>query len=230
MLGDQLEGQLRELHSDPRWSIAPRPDAEALIRAAAKRQRLRAASVTTAVAAVVAAAIIAPLSLLPGSPASGGQHQSSVRPSAGSKTAHAPIVIDPQIGETFARAPASATPTLTAQQAWARFAHVNHWGGTSVPAGVHVQLGLLTLPVGPADAPGTGNLPKSNGKAYTADNELTYGYSSPSGCPTLNPRLEAPPGAHCISWVFLNANTGKQIDSTYQKVGHWHWRLVPNKI
>lgn len=148
-----------------------------------------------------------------------------VRASAKSAAWHAAITIDPQIGETFAPAPASAKPRLTAQQAWARYT-----GETVIASGIRVRLGLLTLPVGPADAPGTGDLPKFNGEAYTALNELAYGYSAPRGCVTMNPRLLPPPGAQCLYWEFLNANTGKQIDSTEQKIGHWHWRIDPNGL
>jgi hypothetical protein len=175
------------------------------------------------VIAALTAAIVVPVSLLPGSPAAGGQRQRPAHPLAAAKAAHAAIVIDPQVGETFARAPASAKPKLTAEQAWAQFARVNRWGSTAVPSGVHVRLGLLTLPAGPASAPGSGRLVKVNGEAYTADNELAYGYSSPSGCLTLNPRLTVPPKARCMFWTFLSASTGEQIESTYQKIGHWHW-------
>lgn len=138
------------------------------------------------------------------------------------------IVIVPQYGETFTPVAVSAAPALTAGQAWARFARLNSWSRTGVPSGVHVQLGHFTLPVGPADAPGTSHLVKANGEAYTALNELAYGYSSPSGCVTMNPRLLPPPDARCLFWTFLNANTGKQIVSSYQMIGHWHWLINPN--
>jgi hypothetical protein len=138
------------------------------------------------------------------------------------------ITIDPQVGETFAPAPASAAPKLTAQQAWARYARENGSDHAAIPSVVHVRLGLLTLPVGPANAPGTSNLTISNGEAYTALNELAYGYSSPSGCVSMNPWVLFPPDARCIEWDFLNANTGTQIDSTWQKIGHWHMLMNPN--
>jgi hypothetical protein len=144
----------------------------------------------------------------------------SVRSAPGRGT----ITIDPQIGETFGPAPAAVAPKLTAQQAWARFTRHN----TAIPSAVHAHLGFLTLPVGPADAPGASQLVNANGEAYAVLNKLVYGYSSMSGCVTLNPRLLPPPGAHCIYWGFLDANTGKEIDSTYQKIGHWHWLINPN--
>lgn len=125
---------------------------------------------------------------------------------------HKPIVIDPQVGEILAPAPASARPKLTAQQAWARYMrHVGAPRHTALPSYIRVHLGLLTLPTGPGS---TG--------PYTARNELTYGYSSPSACVTMNPRVMFPPGARCVYWDFLDASTGHQIDSTYQAVGHWH--------
>ncbi|HEY3958176.1 MAG TPA: hypothetical protein VGM53_32830 [Streptosporangiaceae bacterium] len=218
---DRIAERLQELLRDPRWSIAPRPGAEARIRNVARRQRLRAVCAATGVVAVLAAAVVVPLTLM-----TGGSAVRSIGPGQGSSAGpvaarHAAIVIDPHVGETFARASASAAPRLTAQQAWARFAHHLRSNRTAIPAEVHVRLGLLTLPIGPT-GPG-------HSESYTAHNELTYGYSSPpGGCPTINPRLVAPPNARCIPWTFLNANTGKQIDSTYQKVGHWHW-LIDSK-
>lgn len=126
---------------------------------------------------------------------------------AGAAVVRKTITIDPQVGETFAPAPRSARPRLTARQAWARYTH-----DTVLPSSINAQLGLLTLPTGPG---GTG--------PYTAHNELTYGYSStPSGCVTMNPRVIFPPSARCIMWQFLDANTGREIDSTWQILGHPH--------
>lgn len=136
------------------------------------------------------------------------------------------ITIDPQTGLTFAAAPSSAAPRLTAQQAWARFTRHK----SPIPSDVHAHLGLLTSPVGPATAPGTSHLVKARGEAYTALNELVYGYSSSSGCVTMNPRLLPPPDARCIFWEFLDANTGQQIEGTYQKIGHWHWLYNPKGL
>jgi hypothetical protein len=116
--------------------------------------------------------------------------------------------------------PASVAPKLTAQQAWARYMRQTGDEHTAIPSFVRVQLGLLTLPIGPTGPGGA--------EAYTAHNELVYGYSSPSGCMSTNPRILFPPNAHCLRWDFLNANTGKQIDSTWQKIGHWHVLTNPN--
>jgi len=92
--------------------------------------------------------------------------------------------------------------------------HPNH---TALPSFIRVKLGLLTLPTGRG---GTG--------PYTAHNELTYGYSTPSGCVSANPRVIFPRNARCISWEFLDANTGSLIDGTWQAVGHWHVLTNPN--
>jgi hypothetical protein len=211
---NQTGERLRQLLHDPRWSVAPRPGAEARIRGAARRQRLRTAGVATAVIAVLTAAIVVPLTLLPGG---GAASSAGTGPAAGAhhRSGRATITINPQAGETFAPAPASAAPKLTAQQAWARYN--SH---TGIPSGVHVRLGLFTLLVGPADLPVPNDLPQAGGNAYSARDELAYGYSSPSACVTINPRLVAPPDAHCVFWTFLNANTGQQIDSTFQQIGH----------
>jgi hypothetical protein len=119
------------------------------------------------------------------------------------------VTIDPLVGETFAPAPASAAPRLTAGQTWARYATRLGATATAIPSGVRVRLGLLTLPIGPQPDGAT---------AYTAHDELAYGYSWPSGCLSTLPGA-IPPGARCLSWTFLNANTGRQIDQTWQKLG-----------
>ena len=140
--------------------------------------------------------------------------------SAAAASGRRTITIDPHVGETFAPAPASAAPQLTAQQAWARYTRRTGDDHTAIPSFVRVQLGLLTLPIGPTGPGGS--------EAYTAHNELAYGYSSPSGCLSMNPRVLFPPGAHCIRWDFLDANTGKQIDSTWQVIGHPRLLTNPN--
>lgn len=126
------------------------------------------------------------------------------------------ITIDPTVGETFAPPPLSAQPSLTAQDAWAQYAALAGSSVTTVPSNVSVQLGLLTLPVGPAAAPGTNGLATSGGEAYTALNELAYGYSWHS-CPTSTLNASPLPNNPCIEWLFLDANTGQQIDQTWQQ-------------
>ena len=61
-----LEIKLRELLRDPRWSLRPRADAQARIRRAARRQRVRLASLTGATCAIAAAAVALPLTVLGG--------------------------------------------------------------------------------------------------------------------------------------------------------------------
>jgi hypothetical protein len=153
--------------------------------------------------------------------------------SARAATVPAKITISSGIGETFAPAPLSAAPALTAQQAWQRYA--KHLGSsrTTIPSSVTARLGLFTLEASPADDPASARLPKSGGKAYIALNELAYGYSWHS-CPVFSPgpasarqgapasasrgaRALAPmPHTPCIAWLFLNARTGRQIVQTWQ--------------
>ena len=54
-----LENKLRGLLRDPRWSVPPRPDAQARIRQTARRQRVRKASLTGAAAGTMIAACAA---------------------------------------------------------------------------------------------------------------------------------------------------------------------------
>jgi hypothetical protein len=63
---DKTEDRLRALLQDPRWSLRPWPDAEARVRRAARRQRLRATSVAAGAGAAIAA-VVFPLTMV-GSP------------------------------------------------------------------------------------------------------------------------------------------------------------------
>jgi hypothetical protein len=119
------------------------------------------------------------------------------------------ITIDPSVGETFAPPPADASPALTAAQAWAAYTQVDtSYGSSQIPANVSVELGLLTLPLGPSGANGSEN--------YTADNELVYGFSW-HNCPaSRNPKAQTLPPNPCVEWNFLDANSGSQIDETWQ--------------
>jgi len=134
----------------------------------------------------------------------------------------ATITIDPKLEITLAPPPPSATPALSAQQAWLRYA--KHVGShrTTMPSDITARLGLFTLPVGPANSPGTGRLPKSHHEAYTALNQLVYGYSWHS-CPiySYGPGMTPPPvsSTPCIEWLFLDANTGNMIVETWQTYG-----------
>ena len=121
------------------------------------------------------------------------------------------ITIDSQSGMILAPAPASARPRLTARQAWAHYMRqLGYPRHTALPLRIRARLGLFTLPTGPG---GT--------EPYTARNELVYGYSSPVECTTRNPRVMFPRNARCVAWDFLDANTGNQIVSTEQLIGHW---------
>src|SRR5215470_19658540 len=129
------------------------------------------------------------------------------------------IVVDRSVGDTFTQAPASAAPALTAAQAWARYAQMDG-GRSTIPAGISSQLGLVSVPVGPAnpDDPDQASLIISNGVAYRVLNELAYGYSSPAGsCPwSRNPNNPGPIGKSCVRWTFLDADTGQLIEETSQ--------------
>jgi len=90
----------------------------------------------------------------------------------------------------------------------------------TIPSDLTVQLGLVSVPVGPAnpDDPDQASLATSHGIAYSALNELAYGYSSPTGsCPmSRNPLRPGPVGKSCIDWIFVDANTGQLIEATAQ--------------
>ena len=129
------------------------------------------------------------------------------------------ITIDPHVGTTFAPPPANVSaPALTAQQAWAQFIQSSTVGsgGTAIPSTVTAQLGLFTLPIGPDCGTTCSGDPVQNGIAYTALNQLAYGYSWPAGtCGGSSPVDPAPP-VPCTEWLFIDANTGHMIVGTVQ--------------
>ncbi len=80
-----------------------------------------------------------------------------------------------------------------------------------IPSGVmSVRLGLLTLPLGPSGPNGA--------EAYTAHDELAYGFSWHRYPVSANPRVTKLPPNPCREWNFLDANTARQIDETWQLI------------
>lgn len=134
------------------------------------------------------------------------------RAADGSRTVHrvtATIRIDSEIGDTFAPPPVTASPKLTAQQAWTAYTKINKsYRSSAIPSNMTVHLGLFTLPLGPSGPGGA--------EAYAARNQLVYGFSW-HRCPiSTNPRVKKLPPNPCIEWNFLSANTGRQILQTWQ--------------
>ena len=121
-------------------------------------------------------------------------------------------------GATFAPAPPSADPALSAGQAWRRYAEQVESAVAAIPHRVTARLGLLTWPVGPADAPGASRLIIAQGEAYSSLNQLVYGYTWLS-CPPYVGGLgmRPPPPTPCIAWLFLDADTGNMIYETWQQ-------------
>lgn len=144
-----------------------------------------------------------------------------------SRIAAGTIEINADTGVTFTPTSGSATaPAMTAAQAYAGFAALNNWASTDIPGYVTVQLGSLTAPVGPAGAPGTRSLATSGGEAYTALNEQTWAFSWKECPPVLPPApvpgttatpVATPAPSSCVAWLYLDANTGKQIEQTWQQ-------------
>lgn len=95
------EDRLRELLRDPRWSLAPWPDAHSRVRRAARRQRRAAAGAGAAAVVITVAAASALLAVLPSSPS---------RVSAGQPPAGAGRTSRPEPSRS-SPPPASVTPT-----------------------------------------------------------------------------------------------------------------------
>jgi hypothetical protein len=117
------------------------------------------------------------------------------------------VSVDPSLGEVFgpphARVAAKAA-LLSAARAWKRM---------SVQAGVH-----RPHPVQSADRVYLGTL----GLPHAGSNTLVYGYASPiGGCWTdpvapTNPPPNMP--TRCRQWTFIDAQTGRLVDSTLASV------------
>jgi hypothetical protein len=122
------------------------------------------------------------------------------------------ITIDADYGATFAPPPVNAAPALTAQQAWAQFIQqASGSSNTAIPSTVTVQLGLFTLPIGPDCGTTCSGDPVQNGIAYTALNQLAYGYSSPGDTCVRGNSANPLPDVKCTDWLFVDANTGHMI-------------------
>lgn len=113
------------------------------------------------------------------------------------------IIVDPGIHETFASPPSDPAPAMTAQEALDAFERKH----VSIPDYVTVQLGLLTLPVGPDCGPECehNNIVQGD-MVYTVLNKLVYGFSR-RVCPAASHR----PDWQCTQWDFIDANTGIYI-------------------
>lgn len=133
----------------------------------------------------------------------GIDHAQAIRAMAVSAT----ITVDPAIKETFAPPPASAQPAMTAALAWAQWEQNAGATITTIAPNTTVQLGLLTLPVGPHCGAECHGLIVKNGIAYQTLNRLAYGYRW-SVCPSGSTL----PAVRCSSWIFLDASTGQLID------------------
>jgi len=143
-----------------------------------------------------------------------GQHAASRARAITASAVQTTITLN-DYGATFAPPPANASPPLTVQQAWAQFIQSSTVGsgGTAIPSGTTAQLGLFTFAVGPSSGCGTTNCNKlivQNGTAYSALNQLAYGYSYQSTCVSGNDIHPLPPSP-CTQWWFIDANTGHMI-------------------
>jgi len=136
---------------------------------------------------------------------------------AGTGLRAAPVtatVTIPGTDEVWAPPPTNAAADaslLTADQAWAKFSAAQ--GETSVPPGISVQLGLITDPAGPWCGQECDNLLDINGTAYTAYNQLAYGYYWSACPPDSKAELD------CQHWFFLDAKTGELITGALPRLG-----------
>jgi hypothetical protein len=104
---------------------------------------------------------------------------------------NASILIQRDVHETFDPPRAGMTPRLTARQVWQR--------GKRIPDATSYGLGLLTLP------------PQHN-------DELAWGFrSGPNQC-TFTGIYQPRHPPSCYRWLFFDANSGRFLDGTQQRV------------
>jgi hypothetical protein len=117
-----------------------------------------------------------------------------------SGSAPSPIIINPDVGESFqplSNVPASA---LSPEEAWARYVRGFDGSHTRIPATARVQYGKLT---------GVRNSLSAR----------TFAYSfAHTGCANSNPNFTPPPNWYCTEWIFLNPLSGRLIVETWQQV------------
>jgi len=116
------------------------------------------------------------------------------------------VVLDPSIDEVFVPTDELNVDQLTSDGAFRKWASLNGSDRETPPAGVSVQLGRLTLPLGPGRP-----------NQYTAKDQLVWAFSWQQ-CPPEG--IPSPPQSFlqksCIEWLFLDAMDGAMIDETWQ--------------
>jgi hypothetical protein len=130
----------------------------------------------------------------------GTHHPGTPAPAASQPATTGRTTIDAIAGETFTSAPgAKSRRTLLKPMAALR-----HFYGKAahMSAGVNVQLGYLTLP------PGTSNGLVYAFTAHSCGPNPEGRFPPPTPTPTPDP-------TNCTQWAFLDAVTGKMIDTTW---------------
>lgn len=142
-----LENRLRDLLSDPQWSLRPWPDAQERVRRTARRQRIKAVSGAAGTGAIAVAACAVPLAVLGGAHGTPQPANHPVRPSAsqpsaatrrmpmvvGMKLAMAEsILLQAGLSITVAQVNASAPPGIVVAQ--------TPVAGSPVTPGSHITL------------------------------------------------------------------------------------------
>jgi hypothetical protein len=180
---------------------------------ASRVRRRRRASIAAVVASVMAVAGAGTATYLTVHSGGGGAAETLTSVNTGNfhgipvPLAQSTIIVDPGAHETFS--PPSAHqlrygPTLTAAQALVRFKARSGSKHLPVSASVTVQLGSLTL-------------------AGQAANTLAYGYRGARalcrGGSSVNTAAATILPGQCAPWTFLDANTGRWLDSVMGQSG-----------
>jgi hypothetical protein len=130
-------------------------------------------------------------------------HRANSSPSPTSSS----IDISPDIGESFQ--PVTPVPVQeSAENAWDQFQRQD--SGTAIPGNISSQLGYLSVPLSTATPE-----PSETGGI---SNDLVWGFSFQSQCVSTLP-TSTPSNQSCVRWVFLSAEDGSFVFSSFQKLG-----------
>ena len=114
----------------------------------------------------------------------------------------APVIIDSGVGEVFLPV-TGVVPPMAAAAVWRKFALRDASSNGLVPPGTSVQLGTLTLPLGPGK-PGE----------FRANAQLVWSFSWQQCAPVTSSVTPSQPPP-CTAGAFFDASTGDLVDHTF---------------
>ena len=132
-----------------------------------------------------------------GPPSSAAASEAAPVPTVG-----ATVTVDPGVGEIFVPV-SGVVPRLDAATVWQRFARLAGSSNVKVPPGTTVELGKLTLPLGPGRP-----------DEFRANAQEVWSFSWRQCAPRT---FTASPTDLCTAVAFFDASTGELVDQTWHQ-------------